>query len=70
LGTGDLQGTGFENHGGTDWLQTSFPVTPNSIIEITFTIWDSGDATQDSFVLFDNWQWLTNGTITGTVPTN
>ena len=70
LGTGELQGTGFEGHGGTSWLQSTFPVTPNSIIEIIFMIWDSGDATADSMVLFDNWQWLTNTTNTGTGPSN
>jgi len=59
-GDAELQGTGFEEHGSTDWLQASSPVTPNSTIEFAIAIWDSGDGSISSTLLVDNWQWIKN----------
>lgn len=57
LGPAGLEGTGFEGKGATGWLQTTAPVDPGSIINLRFTIWDSGDAILDSLVLIDDFQW-------------
>ncbi|MEM7155244.1 MAG: MopE-related protein [Myxococcota bacterium] len=63
-----LVGTGFDDAaaacagnddvgGGTGWLNMSGNVTPGEVMEIRFTIWDTGDSLWDSVVLLDNWQW-------------
>jgi hypothetical protein len=54
LGTGLLDGTGFESHAATGWLQTASPVEPGSIVTLRWAIWDSGDEILDSTVLIDN----------------
>lgn len=53
LGPSQLQGTGFENHAATGWLETQSPVTPGSEITLRFAIWDMGDPVLDSTVLID-----------------
>ena len=53
LGSAQLQGTGFEDHAATGWLETVSPVTPGSEITLRFAIWDMGDAILDSTVLID-----------------
>jgi len=58
LGTADLDGTGFEDHGATGWLTASTPVEPGGLITLRFAIYDSGDGTNDSTVLIDNFRWL------------
>jgi hypothetical protein len=72
LGPADLTGTGFDmfkNSAGTGWLQTSSTlVTPGSIIELDFAIWDSGDGVLDSTVLLDNLGFVVNETPTETIP--
>ncbi len=79
MGTGELQGTGFDvwdtkskegPAGATKWLQSQAPATPGSIITIQFTIWDAENGQYDSSVLIDNFQWnATGGTVTvGTTP--
>jgi hypothetical protein len=57
LGTGQLQGTGFEDHAATGWLNTAAPVPPGKEITIRFAIWDMGDHILDSTVLIDNFTW-------------
>ena len=62
LGTGDLEGTGFEGHGATGWLEVKTRVIPEQTIELFFVIWDSGDGLLDSTALIDNFRWLSNYT--------
>jgi hypothetical protein len=54
LGTALLEGTGFETHAATGWLQTLAPVEPGTEITLRWAIWDSGDPVLDSTVLVDN----------------
>ncbi len=73
LGTAELAGTGFDtwdDAGATSWLVTTAPVTGGQEITIRFTIWDTGDASWDSTVLLDNFQWIADGGTVdvGTVP--
>jgi hypothetical protein len=61
-----LAGTGFgwdpaqsEMLGGsTGWYRTSWPVSPNSQIYLTFSVHDEVDARLDSQVILDNFRWL------------
>jgi hypothetical protein len=68
-GTADLQGTGFENHGATAWLQTQANVTPGSTFTLTFLAYDSGDHILDSTGIVDDFRWSAEpaqgGTSTG-----
>ncbi len=59
LGTGPLEGTGFENHGATGWLRTTVPATPGDMTTLRLVIHDSGDGVLDSTALIDNFQWIT-----------
>ncbi len=71
LGTGQLQGTGFEGHAATGWLETVSPVTPGSVITLRFAIWDMGDEILDSTVLIDKFQFSADeatGSSTTPVP--
>lgn len=61
---GELAGTGFDqpraqNDEGaaTGWRTTDHSVTGGQQIALVFTIWDAGDGTHDSTVLFDNFRW-------------
>lgn len=58
LGTGLLDGTGYEMGAATGWLTTRVPVIPGSEFTITFVIWDFGDGAFDSTVLIDGFRWL------------
>jgi hypothetical protein len=53
LGSAPLQGTGYEGHAATGWLETTVGVTPSSVVTLRFMIWDSGDGTYDSTALVD-----------------
>ena len=65
LGTAQLQGTGFEDHAATGWLETVSPVSGGSEFTLRFAIWDMGDPVLDSTVLIDNFTWSTEG---GDIP--
>ncbi len=80
-GDGELWGTGFycpgvhcysgttkEDTGGgaTGWLETQAPIEPGEEITLDFMIWDTGDASFDSSVLLDNFQWIAGETKTYT----
>lgn len=56
-GTEDLQGTGFEGHGGTGWLTTRGNVLGGETITLRLAIWDLKDHAFDSIVLIDNFKW-------------
>jgi len=71
LGTALLQGTGFEGHAATGWLQTISPVEPGTTVKLRFAIWDSGDQILDSTVLVDNFAFSVepaSGTVTEPIP--
>lgn len=57
LGDFELNGTGFEDHAATGWLQTSTAVVPGEEFTLRFAVWDMGDEILDSTVLLDNMQW-------------
>jgi hypothetical protein len=50
----DLQGTGFDNDGGTGWVTTRLPCQPLDELSLTFTIYDVLDGVWDSAVLVDS----------------
>ena len=54
LGAGQLNGTGFEDHAATGWLEVVTPVDPGSTFTLRFAIWDAGDPVLDSTVLIDD----------------
>lgn len=47
-------GTGFDYHGSTGWLRTSWPVKGGEQFTLTFSIHDEGDGIYDSLVILDN----------------
>lgn len=59
----ELADTCMNYHGGTDWLQSTAPVTPGEEITVVFAIFDLSDNILDSYVFLDNFQW-------GCVPTD
>lgn len=84
-GTAELEGTGFfdvgaycprttsnqsSGGGATGWLTTLAPANPGEEITLHFVIWDAGDASYDSSVLLDNFQWQPGPTqtVTGRLP--
>jgi len=60
LGESELQGTGFEGHAATSWLQTTAPIEAGSEFTLRFLAYDSGDGVLDSTGLTDNFQWIAN----------
>jgi hypothetical protein len=58
-GAAELAGTGYDDRGGTGWLTTKAPITPNEEFSLTFYLFDEGDAQLTSQVLIDNFQWST-----------
>ena len=63
-------GTGFDHHGSTGWLRTSWPIKGGEEFTLTFTIHDEGDAVFDSLVLLDNFQWHDYDAVGTTDPLN
>ncbi len=69
LGDTELQGTGFEGHAATSWLQTTAPIDAGSEFTLRFLAYDSGDGALDSTGLTDNFEWLAEpGVSVGTEP--
>lgn len=69
LGTGELNGTGFETHAATSWLQTKAAIDAGETFTLRFAIWDMGDEVLDSTVLVDNFRWdVEQGKAPVTVP--
>lgn len=69
----ELQGTGFDvwdDAGSTAWLQTSVPITGGDDLDVLFATWDTSDASWDSTVLIDGFEWIANGgtVVIGTEP--
>jgi hypothetical protein len=63
-------GTGFDRHGSTGWLRTSWPIQGGEEFTLTFTIHDEGDAVFDSLVVLDNFQWHDFAAVGTTDPLN
>jgi len=63
-------GTGFDSHGSTGWLRTSWPVRGGERISLSFSIHDEGDAVFDSLVLLDNFRWHAHEAVGTTDPLN
>lgn len=58
----ELEGFAMEHHAGTKWLTTKAPVVPGETIELVFAIFDLTDATFDSAVLLDGFEWSCSST--------
>jgi Ca-activated chloride channel family protein len=64
------KGTGFDAHGSTGWLRTSWPIRGGERITLTFSIHDEGDGIYDSLVILDNFQWHEYDAVGTTDPLN
>ena len=49
----DLNGTGFEGHAASGWLETRYPVTGGGVYIMRIAIWDSTDNQLDSTAVMD-----------------
>jgi len=58
LGTSDLQGTGFESSGATNWITNTVSAEPGSLVNIRFIVYDLADAFGDTTALIDNFAWI------------
>lgn len=58
LGASQLSGTGFETGAATGWQTWTTAVVPGATLSIRFAIWDRSDATGDSTVLLDGFEWV------------
>jgi len=63
-------GTGFDYHGSTGWLRTSWPIKGGELFTLTFSIHDEGDAIFDSLVVLDNFRFHNYGAVGTTDPLN
>jgi hypothetical protein len=63
-------GTGFDYHGSTGWLRTSWPIKGGEVFTLTFSIHDEGDAIYDSLVILDNFKWHDYEAVGTTDPLN
>ena len=71
----DVSGSGFgwdsalsEHTGGsTGWYRTRWPVDPNEVFFLTFSIHDESDGIFDSTVILDNFRWLLSSPTPGTI---
>jgi Ca-activated chloride channel homolog len=63
-------GTGFDQHGSTGWLRTSWPIEPGETFKVTFSIHDEGDGIYDSMVLLDNFRFHAHAAVGTTDPLN
>jgi hypothetical protein len=63
-------GTGFDHHGSTGWLRTSWPIKGGEKFKLTFSIHDEGDGIFDSVVLLDNFKWHDYQAVGNTDPLN
>jgi hypothetical protein len=63
-----LGGFAAENHGGTKWLTSTAPVRPGEDVTVVFAIFDNADATFDSMVILDHFEWTCSGAPPFTTP--
>ncbi|TFG62128.1 MAG: VWA domain-containing protein, partial [Spirochaetales bacterium] len=50
-------GTGYDGHGSTGWLRTSWPIQGGEEFTLTYSIHDEGDGIYDSMAVLDNFTW-------------
>lgn len=62
LGSGPIDGTGYETGGATMWNTASVPGFPGETVTLRLFIFDGSDNNFDSLVLLDNFQWLAPAT--------
>ena len=65
-----ISGTGFDFHGSTGWLRTSWPIKGGEFFILTFSIHDEGDAIYDSLVVLDNFRFHNYEAVGTTDPLN
>lgn len=63
-------GTGFDRHGSTGWLRTSWPINGGEEFNLTFSIHDEGDGIYDSLVILDNFAFHEYEAVGTTDPLN
>lgn len=63
-----LNGFAADGHGGTEWLTTTAPVRPNEPMTLVLALFDMGDATFDSMVILDHFEWTCSGVPPFTTP--
>ena len=62
----NLGGTGFgwdssymlHIGGSTGWYRTEWPISPNEVFFLTFSIHDESDGIYDSLAIIDNFRWM------------
>jgi hypothetical protein len=64
----ELANFAMEGHAGTKWLVTNAPVAEGEHITLVFAIFDVVDATYDSAVILDNFEWTCSGEPPFTAP--
>ena len=52
-----LNGTGFQDNGGTGWATVKGPAQPEETLTLAWTVFDKADGVLDTALLVDNWQW-------------
>ena len=77
ISTGGLLSTGFDAAasgvcdsnsllgGGSGWLTFAGNVVPGELATLRLAIWDSGDSSEDSTVVLDSLEWLTEPVTAG-----
>ncbi len=63
-------GTGFDAHGSTGWLRTSWPIQGGETFRLTFSVHDEGDGIYDSLVVLDNFAFHSHNAVGTTDPLN
>lgn len=63
-------GTGFDQHGSTGWLRTSWPIQGGEEFTLTFSVHDEGDGIYDSLAVIDNFQFHDYNAVGTTDPLN
>ena len=52
-----LNGTGFQDNGGTGWATVKGPAKPQETLTLAWTVFDKADTILDTALLIDNWKW-------------
>jgi hypothetical protein len=59
----ELAGTGFEPNGATGWYQAKAAAAPGETLQLTWAVFDMGDAIYDTLVIIDNFRWDCEGCV-------
>ena len=52
-----LNGTGFEDNGGTGWATIKGPAMPQETLTLAWSVFDKNTTDLDTALLIDNWKW-------------